>query len=118
MIIFGGPPSPKNLALLKMLPGCRGDRSKFTREEVEFVMSLARQDGAQALESSNVEDVARMIARAGLGTMDGGTRHAPPNETWTPSEWNARMLECIPTKAEAQCRALAEQIVEFIGGQK
>lgn len=65
-----------------------------------------------------IEEIARMIALAGLGTMDGQTRLFPPNEKWTQDAWEERVLDCIPTLAAEKCRALAGQIVEFIGGTK
>lgn len=51
--------------------------------------------------------MARCLALAGLGTINGTDRLTPPNRDWSAAEWKARVLECIPGRAEERCRALA-----------
>jgi hypothetical protein len=61
-----------------------------------------------------VEMVARIIALAGLGTSNGSTRTAPPNDNWDPEEWRRRVMECIPTEAEDRCRLTALAILDAL----
>lgn len=52
------------------------------------------------------EEIARIIALAGLGTTDGSRRGMPEN--WGDEAlWGARILECIPTEAAERCFELA-----------
>jgi NTP pyrophosphatase (non-canonical NTP hydrolase) len=56
------------------------------------------------------EEIARLIALAGLGTSDGYRRGMPEN--WgDEAQWKARILECIPTEAAERCFELADAIL-------
>lgn len=62
------------------------------------------------------EDVARLIALAGLGTTTGGDRRTPPTEQWDQGEWERRILECSPTEIERRSFELADLILAGTGG--
>ncbi len=53
--------------------------------------------------------LAGMIALAGLGTNTGEPRL--PHGDWKPDEFEARILEIIPSRASEQCFALADAIL-------
>lgn len=56
------------------------------------------------------EEIARLIALAGLGTTDGSRRGMPEN--WGDEAlWGARILECIPTEAAERCFELTDAIL-------
>jgi NTP pyrophosphatase (non-canonical NTP hydrolase) len=55
------------------------------------------------------DDIASMIALAGLGTNTGEARR--PHGDWKPDEFAARILQIIPEKALQQCYALADTIL-------
>ena len=57
------------------------------------------------------DQVARLIALHGLGTIDGSTRAGPPNESWEQGEWEQRIIECVPGKVEVRCYKLADEII-------
>lgn len=61
------------------------------------------------------ETVARLIALAGLGTVDGSSSRTPPNAMWDQAEWEQRILQCIPGACEERCLALADQILAALG---
>jgi len=58
------------------------------------------------------EEMARMIALAGLGTTDGEPRQPGPH--WDADEFSLRVLQVIPIKAEAACRSLADAILSLV----
>lgn len=60
------------------------------------------------------DNLARVIALHGLGTVSGVDRQTPPTPEWDTAEYRARILEIIPGAAEAKCRALAADILETI----
>lgn len=60
------------------------------------------------------ENLARIIALHGLGTVSGVDRQTAPSPEWDMAEYRARILEIIPGAAEAKCRALAAEILEAI----
>lgn len=57
------------------------------------------------------EEVARLIALAGLGTLRGEPRQ--PHGGWKADEFSARILAVIPERAEKQCLALADEILSL-----
>lgn len=61
--------------------------------------------------------LARIVALHGLGTTDGRSRQAPPNDSWRQSEWEDRLLDCIPGLAEERCYALADDILAVLAEQ-
>lgn len=60
--------------------------------------------------------LARVIALHGLGTIGGEDRMEPPNEGWTRADWQRRILGCVPSAVEEQCRDLALKLYKAAGG--
>lgn len=60
------------------------------------------------------DNLARVIALHGLGTVSGVDRQTAPTPEWDMAEYRARILEIIPGAAEAKCRALAADILKTI----
>jgi hypothetical protein len=56
--------------------------------------------------------VARLIARHGLGTIN-GERRERPNESWDYGEWERRILQCVPFMVEFHCYNLADEILSL-----
>lgn len=59
----------------------------------------------------HIHTVARLLALAGL-TAD--RVRPPPNDGWDKTEWEKRVLECIPGAEEEHCRKIAELILAEI----
>lgn len=76
-----------------------------------FSLRLAS-GGEPALELR--KGLAKLAALHGLGTVNGISSREPPNRSWTQEEWERRILECIPGKAEAQCYGLADAIMAML----
>ena len=58
-----------------------------------------------------VETTARTLARAGLAH---DRKRPPPNDEWETSEWDERILQCIPGAEEKHARNVAKAIVHDI----
>lgn len=58
-----------------------------------------------------VEQTARTLARAGLAH---DRLRLPPNKEWQPSEWEERVLQCIPKAEEKHARNVAKVLVNDI----
>lgn len=58
-----------------------------------------------------VEQTARTLARAGLAH---DRLRLPPNKEWQPSEWEERILQCIPGAEEKHARNVAKVLVNDI----
>lgn len=57
------------------------------------------------------EQIARLCALHGLGSVNGFDQRKNPIATWTQEEWERRILECVPGRVERQCYALADAIL-------